>query len=241
MSCRLWGEFVADLAKSVNCSADTPTAGKGTNVIIPGSKLLGKFDAKEATELPNTTHFGQLGSTLLHAEPQKSYSIGTCNLMISAHTLKTPIRPEAEQEILFKLKSGFRQGLWPVLHLQDPVGHLEMPSRAAENASKTQLLDGLNSALTAVNSGRGSALLQGVQQLTTCQVHTMCFLPSQYVQISAVGSNRLTISSIVHLLGLRTSFVIDSCNLTPFLHVLFFLHTSWSSDLSSDMLCLCRC
>ncbi|KAL3151781.1 hypothetical protein ABBQ38_012755 [Trebouxia sp. C0009 RCD-2024] len=156
------------LAKSINCSADTPMAGKGTSVILPGAKLLGNFGATESTALP-TSHFGQLGSTLLHAEPQKSYGIGTCNLMISAHTLKTPIRPEAEQEILFKLKSGFRQGLWPVLHLQDPVGHLEMPSRAAENASKTQLLDGLKSALTAANSGRGSSLLQGVKSGTLLQ------------------------------------------------------------------------
>ena len=160
--CRLWSDFVAGLAKSVNCSADTPMAGKGTSVVIPGGKLLGNFGATETTALPNVSHFGQLGSTLLHAEPQKSYSIGTCNLMISAHTLKTSIRPEAEQEILYKLKSGFRQGLWPVLNLQDPVGHLEMPSRAAENASQTQLLDGLSSALTAVNSGKGSSLLQGV-------------------------------------------------------------------------------
>ena len=166
--CRLWGEFVADLSKSVDCSEDTPTAGKGTNVIIPGGRLLGRFEANEATDLHNATHFGELGSTLLHAEPQKSYGIGTCNLMISAHTLRTPIRPEAEQEILFKLKSGFRQGLWPVLHLQDPVGHLEMPSRAAENASKTQLLDGLNTALSAVSSGRGSSLLQGAQCLPVC-------------------------------------------------------------------------
>ena len=158
----MWGEFVADLSSSVDCSADTPSAGKGANVIIPGGKLLGKFDASEATDLHNATHFGELGSTLLHAEPQKSYGIGTCNLMISAHTLKTPIRPEAEQEILFKLKSGFRQGLWPVLHLEDPVGHLEMPSRGAENASKAQLLDGLNNALSAVNSGRVSSLVQGV-------------------------------------------------------------------------------
>lgn len=169
--CRLWGEFVTGLAKSINCSADTPMAGKGTSVILPGAKLLGNFGATESTALP-TSHFGQLGSTLLHAEPQKSYGIGTCNLMISAHTLKTPIRPEAEQEILFKLKSGFRQGLWPVLHLQDPVGHLEMPSRAAENASKTQLLDGLKSALTAANSGRGSSLLQGVQRLPTCRLRS---------------------------------------------------------------------
>lgn len=157
----MWGEFIADLSRSVDCSADTPSAGKGASVTIPGGKLLGKFDANEATDLHNATHFGELGSTLLHAEPQKSYGIGTCNLMISAHTLKTPIRPEAEQEILFKLKSGFRQGLWPVLHLEDPVGHLEMPSKAAENASQAQLLDGLNIALSAVTSGRDSSLLQG--------------------------------------------------------------------------------
>lgn len=163
MLCRIWGEFISDLSKSVDCSADTPSAGQGTSVLIPGGKLLGKFDATEATDLHNAAHFGELGSTLLHAEPQKSYGIGTCNLMVSAHTLKTPIRPEAEQEILFKLKSGFRQGLWPVLHLGDPVGHLEMPSKGAENASKAQLLDGLNIALSSVQSGQGSSLLQGAQ------------------------------------------------------------------------------
>lgn len=182
-------------------------AGKGTSVIIPGAKLLGNFGATESTAPLSASHFGKLGSTLLHAEPQKSYSIGTCNLMISAHTLKTPIRPEAEQEILFKLKSGFRQGLWPVLHLQDPVGHLEMPSRAAENASQTQLLDGLKSALTAVNSGRVSSLLQGVQRLPTCSLRYA--LPhSQYVQISLCKQVNLLCftwctTGLVHQLCLR--------------------------------------
>ena len=159
--CRLWDEFVSDLSKSIDCSADAAVEGKAGKVVIPGGNLLGKFQASQATDLHNANHFGDLGTTLLHAEPQKSYGIGTCNLMISAHTLKTPIRPEAEQEILFKLKCGFRQGLWPVLHLDDPVGHLEMPSRGAENASQKQLLEGLQTALSAVHSGRGLSLLQG--------------------------------------------------------------------------------
>ena len=166
----MWADFVADLSKAVDCSTDTPTAGKAKGV-IPGSKLLGKFQANGEAHHENDRHFGELGSTLLHAEPQKSYGIGTCNLMISAHTLKTPIRPEAEQEILFKLKSGFRQGLWPVLHLGDPVGHLEMPSRAAENASQKQLMEGLQMAWTAINSDRGSPLLQGRLSL---QCMAMC-------------------------------------------------------------------
>ena len=170
--CRLWDEFISDLSKSVDCSADAAVEGKAGKVVIPGGKLLGKFQPSKATDLHNANHFGELGMNLLHAEPQKSYGIGTCNLMVSAHTLKTPIRPEAEQEILFKLKCGFRQGLWPVLHLDDPVGHLEMPSRAAENASQKQLLEGLQTALSAVNSGRGLSLLQGMLSLASSRTKT---------------------------------------------------------------------
>lgn len=157
-ACRKWDSFVAELAPSIECIATTGLSGKGSRTIVPGNRLLGKFQTPDPAEHDNSSHFTELGSMLMQGQGT-SVKFGTCNVMVSSQTLRTQIRQQAVQEILFKLSHGYNKGLWPVLHKEDPSANLVMPSDAADNASRKQLVSTLKQAISNITSGRASNLL----------------------------------------------------------------------------------
>lgn len=174
--CRKWSEFVKDLAPSIECMSNTGIPGKNSRAPVPGSKLFSTFQASEA-QRGGASHFTELGGLLMHTQHGSSTVFGTCNVMVSSQTLRTQARPEATEEILFKLTNGYNKGLWPVLHLDEPSDHLVMPSDAADHASRKYLGGRLQQASSTINSGEGASLLPGNIDLTLCVVqhlHILC-------------------------------------------------------------------
>ena len=149
---------MAELAPTVECVANTGMTGKAASTTIPGSRLLHKFQANDPSQQDNASHFKELSSLLMHQQGA-SAKFGTCNVMISSQTLRTQSRSLATQEILFKLSHGYNKGLWPVLHKDEPSANLVMPSDAADNASRTQLVSSLNQAISYISSGRAASTL----------------------------------------------------------------------------------
>lgn len=162
-SCRKWDSFVAELGPSIECIATTGLSGKNARTIIPGNRLLAQFQPTDSAQLDNASHFKELGSLLMHGQGT-SVKFGTCNVMVSSQTLRTQTRPQAVLEILYKLSHGYNKGIWPVLHKEEPSAKLVMPSDAADNASRSQLVSALKHAVSNITSGRAASILGNSNQ-----------------------------------------------------------------------------